>query len=206
MDSRRHGVPSLAACFAMIGTALGCGCSQIREDVGQPLVVNEAVLASVSSFHEALDRFGPPHGVARSRSAMVFLYEEIDLAETQLGVSLSTGDLALFKAVAARGTAERRLLVITFDALGRTRSARFDTYLQPAGRGAALQFLFAVAGIVDDDDLSLSPAAHDWGMQLLEADLPVALNRAQSMHTGRGGLEQRGTPTSVGQRTLELAQ
>jgi len=203
VSAPRGGVRVLIALAAL--TQL-LACSQIREDVGQPIVVDVQSLEAIHSYGEALAAFGPPHGVVRSGASLVFFYEEIDLVETQFGISLSTGDVSLLKAVAARGTAAHRLLVFIFDDEGRVQSARYAESQQDSGQGAALQLLFAVAGIVEDDDFSLSPPSHHWGLQLLQPDLPVALNRAQALDAGTGGLEQRGTPTAVGQKTLELAR
>jgi hypothetical protein len=179
-------------------------CSTIREDVGQPLMVDESKLSSATDYHAALDLFGPPHRVSAGEAGMVWLYEEIDLEETQLGINLSGKRATLFKAVAARGNADRRLLALFFDRSGQTRATHYEERGGAAARGAALQFIFAVAGVVDGDDLNAPPATHEWGLGLLEADLPVALNRFQHLDHGNYGLQQQATPTAVGQRTLEL--
>jgi hypothetical protein len=42
---------------------------------------------------------------------------------------------------------------------------------------------------------------HHWGMSLLKP-LPKTLNAANDIDAGMHGLEQRGTPLAVGQRTL----
>jgi hypothetical protein len=191
----------------LLSTALLCillGCSTIREDVGQPLVVDERSLADAEDYHSVLATFGPPHRVSIGEAGMVFLYEEIDVFETQLGINLSGGRTTLFKAVAARGNAERRVLSVFFDQGGQTRAIHYEEREEAAARGAALQFIFAVASVVEDDDLSAPPQVHDWGVGLLEADLPVALNRAQNLDLGNRGLQQQATPDAVGQRTLEL--
>jgi hypothetical protein len=180
------------------------GCSVIREDVGQPLRVDENELEMAEDFHAVLRRYGPPHRVSVGDAGMVFLYEEIDLFEKQLGINLSYKNVALVKAVSGQGAATRRLLVAFFDPEGRTQAIHYEERPDAAARGAALQFIFAVAGVVDDDDLSEPPAVHDWGFGLLEADLPIALNRAQQIDLGNYGLQQQATPVAIGQRTLEL--
>lgn len=185
-------------------SCLLAGCSQIREDVGQPLFVDEAQLASANDYHDVLRFFGPPHRLSVSEAGMVFLYEEIDVFERQLGINLTTNSVALFKAVAARGIAERRFLLVFFDQAGSVQAFEYEEGHDAEASGAALQFVFTVAGVVDDDDLSQSPSIHDWGLSLLEADLPVALNRQQRLDTGHGGVQQQATPTAVGQHTLEL--
>jgi hypothetical protein len=180
------------------------GCSTIREDVGQPLRVDDRALEGATDYHAVLDAFGPPHRLSIGDTGMVFLYEELDLFELQAGLNLSGKRAALFKAVMARGTAERRVLIASFDSRGNTQAIRYLEGEEAAARGAALQFVFAVAGVVDDDDLSRPPFIHEWGFGLLEADLPCALNRGQSLETGNHGIEQQATPTAVGQHALEL--
>jgi hypothetical protein len=186
-------------------TLAGVGaCSTIREDVGQPLVVEQAQLAHMQTHHEVLDAFGPPHRLSVTSAGMVFLYEEIDLVEKQVGVNLSSGRFTLLKAVAGRSVAERRLLYVDFDTSGLTQSYRYQQRGDASAQGTALQFVVAVAGPVDDDYLSESPQTHEWGLALLQSELPVALNRAQHLDTGGSGVQQQGSPTIVGQHTLEL--
>ena len=204
--SRRN--PPVSQLFSALGLlglmVVSSGCSQIRDDVGQPLVVDEEQVAVAADYHQVLRLLGPPHAVAAGKSGMVFLYEEIDLIEQQVGINLSKGNIALFKAVAARGMAERKLLLVSFDHRGQTQAVDYRERSDAEASGAALQFVFAVAGVVEDEDLRQVPAAHEWGFGLLEADLPVALNRQQNLTTGKAGVQQQGTPTAVGQHTLEL--
>jgi hypothetical protein len=176
----------------------------ITEDVGQPLRVNEDQLVMAQDYHSVLGLFGPPHQLSVGPAGMVFLYEEIDVNERQLGINLSFRKATLFKAVTARGMADRRLLLVSFDKAGKTSALRYQERDDAAASGAALQFVFAVAGVVDDDDLSLPPSTHEWGFGLLEADLPTALNRQYTLHNGENGLQQKATPLGVGQHTLEL--
>lgn len=180
------------------------GCSVITEDVGQPLQASERQLAQAQDYASVLRMFGPPHQVSSGTSGMVFLYEEIDVEERQLGINLSVRKATLFKAVVARGMADRRLLLVSFDPSGKTQALAYQERDDAAASGAALQFIFAVTGVVDDDDLSVSPTIHEWGFDLLTADLPIALNRQQSLHSGEHGVQQKATPSGVGQHTLEL--
>jgi hypothetical protein len=204
MDVVRNLRPAVIA--TLLSASLTGACSVIREDVGQPLLIDESALQVAADYHAVLDLLGPPHRLSRTASGMAFLYEEIDLFETQLGLNLSSGDVALFKAVLARGEAIRRLVLVSFDSDGATQAIYSGEMEGALARGAGLQFLFEVSGVVDDEDLSQSPAAHEWGYALLEPDLPVALNRASRIDGGHAGVEQQGTPKAVGQKTLELVQ
>src|SRR5262249_46307431 len=50
-------------------------------------------------------------------------------------------------------------------------------------------------------ELTAVAPQHHWGMSLLNP-LPQTLNAANDIDAGMHGLEQRGTPRTVGQRTL----
>jgi hypothetical protein len=180
------------------------GCSVIRQDVGQPLEVDTEALATAPDYHHVLRTLGPPHKLSRTDHGMTFLYEEVDLLERQLGLSLTVNDTTLFKAVVAREFSDQRTLVITFDAEGKTQAFDYRDWSDIAAQGAALQFIFVLAGVADEGDLNASPAAHQWGFGLLEANLPRALNRQNNLDNGTAGVELKGTPTSTGQHALEL--
>jgi len=182
---------------------LASGCSVLIEDIGQTLEASDSDLEQLVHYRDVLELFGPPHQLAVGSQGMVFLYEEIDVNEKQLGISLSGKRVTLFKAVMARSIAERRLALALFDKSGALQAMQYEQRDDAAASGAALQFVFAVAGVVDDDDLSLPPATHEWGFGLLAADLAVALNRRQSLRYGDNGVEQKATPLAIGQHALE---
>ena len=71
------------------------------------------------------------------------------------------------------------------------------------GDGSSLQFLFTVEQMVDTKYLEKDPVQQDWGFLLLKP-ISQTLNSNQSLDTGAKGLELIGTPTAVGQRTLEM--
>lgn len=192
--------PPLLFCACLLST----GCSVIRQDVGQPLVVDLDAVAAASDYHEVLRLLGPPHTLSRADQGMAFLYEEVDLTERQFGISLGTGEVSLFKAVVAREIADRQVLILTFDADGRTQAYSYREWSDVAAQGGALQFIFAVANVADEGDLNDPPPAHRWGGSLLEPDLARQLNRPHGLEAGHAGIEQKGTPTNIGQHALEL--
>jgi hypothetical protein len=196
--------PGVVAALALNIGLLASGCSVIRQDVGQPLVVDVEILAAIPDYHDALRQLGPPHKIGATEHGMAFLYEEVDLTERQLGINLTIEDISLFKAVIAREFADRRTTVLLFDAEGKTQAYNYWDWSDIAGEGAALQFIFVVAGVADEGDLNDSPAVHNWGFGLLEAGLPSALNRQNSLDVGHAGVELKGTPTNIGQHALEL--
>jgi len=199
-EGRRTAAALLLLCFSLFS----CGCSVIRQDVGQPLVVDLEALAAAPDYHQVLRMLGPPHKLSRAEHGMAFLYEELDLVERQLGISLATDDIALFKAVIAREVADRQTLLVTFDADGNMQAIGYRKWSDIAAQGGALQFAFVVADVADAGDLNDSPLGHYWGFGLLEGDLPRLLNRQNSLDSGSAGVGQKGTPTNVGQNALEL--
>ena len=64
---------------------------------------------------------------------------------------------------------------------------------------------FVVVDVVDVDDLTERLPYHRWGATALEPP-PVGLNREQNMNQGANGLQQRGTPTAVGQHSLQMGR
>jgi hypothetical protein len=70
------------------------------------------------------------------------------------------------------------------------------------GKGMAVQFIVAVQETIDSSFLTGPESQHQWGMNMLRP-LPVLLNTPHGVDSGGSGLEQRGTPTRAGQRTLE---
>ena len=72
------------------------------------------------------------------------------------------------------------------------------------GGGQAIQPFFSFISVVDVEDLIGPMPQHDWGLLLLQADLPAALNSGSNSDTGQEGLQQRATPKAVGQQSLEM--
>jgi hypothetical protein len=95
-------------------------------------------------------------------------------------------------------------LVATFDAEGKTLAVDYREWSDVVAQGAALQFVFVLAGVADEGDLNASPAVHQWGFGMLEADLARSLNQPNSLDNGKTGVELKGTPTSIGQHAMEL--
>ena len=57
--------------------------------------------------------------------------------------------------------------------------------------------------VVDVDDLVSRMPQHSWGAASLDR-LPEALNAHNRPDMGQAGIQQRGTPTGIGQQTLEM--
>jgi hypothetical protein len=193
-----------AAAVALAAVFATAGCSSFQHSRGDPSALAEPTfVVDVSSRGDMLDSLGPPLRVAAAGDGVAFLYEHVETRETQLGVSLDGLKLPFFKAVVARGSAERDALIAVFDAQGVLRAVARDRWSEELGRGGAVQFLWTALPIADASAFDVSPPAAGWPKELL-AELPVGLNRPHSPDSGEAGIEQLATTRRVGQHTLEL--
>jgi hypothetical protein len=94
-------------------------------------------------------------------------------------------------------------LLLSFDKSHHLIDSEFIAFDMDAGGGKGIQALLSVVDVVDVDDLTDPMPQHQWGAFALE-ELPVTLNRNSHMDSGQHGIEQRGTPVNVGQRSTEM--
>jgi hypothetical protein len=184
--------------------ATGSGCTVIRQSYDVPSGESALLEKGRTHYRDVLRALGPPAALSALGDGMVFLYEDADLTESQLGLNIRYRDTPVLKFVVGRGHADRGAAVLVFDRAGLVRTAYRQDWTQPLGTGLGLQVVVAVVPVTDPGGLDRSPAVHEWGAMLLEPELPVALNRQSSLDTGQGGLEQTGPLLSAGQHTLEL--
>jgi hypothetical protein len=191
------------AALGLVALALG-GCSSFEVRRGEALPSEQLDFEiGVAERGAVLDALGPPLRVAALGDGVAFLYEEVVTRETQIGVSLDALNLGFLKAVVARGEADRKAVLAVFDADGVLRALAQDAWREDLGAGGALQLLWVAVPLSDAAELEVDPPAVHWPAHLL-AEVPVALNRVQSLDGGAAGLEQVATPREVGQHALEL--
>jgi len=133
---------------------------------------------------------------------LAMLYEHIDATEKQIGINLEFIGLDWFKAAIGRGTAEQQALLLVFDDQGVLRARDYQAWTEKVGSGFGFQLFFVAMPTVDMKHLWEVPEQFTWGRGALEP-LAVTLNAGQSVTRGTQGIEMRGTPSSVGQRTME---
>jgi len=180
------------------------GCTSISRQVGrepEPTIPNLKI--SRTHFHDILDKLGPPTQITALPEGFVFLYESLLIIENQVGFSSTRGVLSWFKFSFSDADVDRIVHIFTFDRRGYLRSHVGKMTRKDIGDGSSLQFLFALEQVVNTGYLERDPVQQDWGFMLLNP-LPQILNSNQSLDSGTRGLEQTGTPTAVGQRTLEM--
>ena len=197
--------------LALLALVLG-GCTILRDELGSH-VPWEASLFQEGSTHyrDVMKELGAPLKVARSGDGVAFLYEYVYIKEGQLGLSYDGErwgtpviDFAdWIKLTFGRASADREALVMTFDRDGILQTERFTAWDQKLGTGFSAQLIVDVGSVVDTSSVRSGIDPNDWGAMMLRP-LPQTLNAGQSLDDGRFGLEQRGTPDKVGQRTLEM--
>jgi hypothetical protein len=183
------------------------GCSVLKKEIGVPVDPAEiGLLEGETHYRTVLAQMGPPGKVSALSEGLSFLYEYARTDEKQIGFGFSELGLPVlrwFKFSAARGRADHQALLLIFDDQGILRSQEFDEYHENLGAGGSLQFFLTVAPLIDSSFLEDEIGPNQWGTALLRP-LPQTLNSRQSLDTGHCGLEQDGTPPSVGQHTLEM--
>ena len=198
----RQAHASLAALLVLASLA-SAGCTTIGRRVGVPISAPTAGLEEgVTRVSDVVDLFGPPARMSALPDGLAMLYEYIDATEKQFGINLELIGLDWFKLAFGRGAADRQALLLVFDQDGTLQAREYKAWHENIGRGLGFQIFFAAMPTVDSKHLWEAPEQFGWGRQALDP-LTVALNVRSSVTSGTHGIEMRGTPDSVGQRTLE---
>ena len=145
-----------------------------------------------TTYADVLVALGPPAKVTALPSGFAFLYESTQIL--QRGIALSA---YFIRVSVTEGDRVLDSYVVVFDERGLVVGHEKLTKSVP------LSVTFAVTIPTGGPPRELiAPAPqHHWGMSLLNP-LPQTLNAASDIDAGMHGLEQRGTPMAVGQRTL----
>ena len=200
---RSTSLASSAAALLVLASLASAGCTTIGRRVGVPIPEPTAHLEEgVTQVSDVVDRFGPPARMSALPDGLAMLYEYIDATENQLGINLELIGLDWFKLAFGRGAADRQALLLVFDQDGTLRAREYKSWRENIGRGFGFQIFFVAMPTVDSKHLWESPEQFTWGKQSLEP-LMTVLNLGNGVTSGAHGIEMRGTPDSVGQRTLE---
>jgi hypothetical protein len=182
----------------------GTACTTIGKQIGEPIAVDRVqLLEGSTSVFQVVDTLGPPHHISALPGGSVMVYEYIDATERQFGLNLDFLGLDWFKMSFGRAKAKRQVLLLLFDDDGLLRAQDYRDWTEDLGNGFGFQLFFVAVPTVDTRHLNAKPEQLSWGRAALEP-LPVTLNTGQSLMSGSNGMEMRGTPDSVGQRTLEM--
>lgn len=194
---------NVLVCILLVQIALA-GCSQWHYTLGAPLTdLDTPQLQAQSTLAEVLAVLGPPQRISASDNGYILAWEHWRVSENVLGVSLGVLGAEFLNADWGTTRARGDFLLVTFDQRHQLSSATSATWDSDAGGGQAVQPLFSFVEVVEVEDLVRHMPQHVWGASLLQ-ELPQTLNAGSSPDTGAGGIEQRGTPGTMGQRSLEL--
>jgi len=190
--------------FAILATTLlfTTGCTIIRSEPSHDISFEDTDYSiETTHYREILHEHGPPSQLSALGTGMVWLYEEVDLTEKQLGIGFSDGPLSLFKINLAAGDGEYKGWMLTFGENGYVTSFAKTEDVINLGRGAGFQFILTVSSLVNITDVRGSSAQADWGQGLI-TEPSRGLNRNQDLNLGKSGLQLLMTPAYTGQHTL----
>lgn len=192
------------ATVLMVSLIALSGCASITNRIDRSLNALVAELTKEKThYYKILDELGPPSQISSLSNGFAFQYEALYIDEQQFGFAVDIKFFRWFKLAYGGAKVNREVNTFVFDENGYLKAYGHADLHEDVGKGVSYQFIVKVAQVVDTTYLEKPPAQHDWGFALLQP-LPVTLNRAQSLDFGEHGMEQRGTPTAVGQRALEL--
>jgi hypothetical protein len=155
------------------------------------------------SLGEALERFGPPLRLSATDTGYVMAWEHWQVGESTLGFSLGAAGADFMSADWGQIRAKGEFILLTFDRNHQLTAAEYATWDKHGGGGQAIQPFMSFVSVTDTEGLLDRRQQHRWGMTMTQR-LPEALNTGSDPHSGQSGLEQRGTPTGVGQQSLEM--
>ena len=182
------------------------GCTVIEKDIGQGFKRDaHALLGSGArlAVDDVLAPLGPPHQLVALSDGYAFLYQKFDVRERQLGIGSDAPVLRWFKFSLADAGSTSQAFVARFDQSDLLIAASVVTNEEELGEVGSIMFAFNFLSQVDSESLDRDVwGPGRWGKLLLQ-EPNVLLNAQSSPDTGQSALDQRGTPTNVGQRTME---
>jgi hypothetical protein len=188
----------------LLGLCLLTGCTQWHYDLGSPLSKADIPDAGQHmTLAQVLADLGPPQRISATSNGYVLAWEHWQIKEQTLGLSLGAMGAELFSIGWGDLQAKGEFLVVTFNRRHQLISSTFSQWDNNGGGGKSIQPFLGLVSVVDAGDLVGKMPQHRWGGAFLKP-LPRALNRDSNSATGQNGIEQRGTPTAIGQQSLEL--
>ena len=179
------------------------GCTQWRYELGTR--VSPDVLPENRpdfTLAEVLAKLGPPLRMSAAGEGYVLAWEFWKIREDTFGLSLGAMGADILSVDWGKAHMHGEFLLVTFDRQHQMTGRAFSRWSNDAGGGQAVQPLVALVSLVDVDDMVDNLPQHKWGSGLLRP-LPQAVNAQSRPDTGQNGVQRRGTPDGVGQRSLE---
>jgi hypothetical protein len=189
--------------MAVLVTWLVTACSQWDYVLGTSLADAELPQDN-TPLQEVLEKLGPPLRMTATDTGFVLAWEHWHIRENSVGVSLGALGAEFLSADWGEMRVKGDFLLLSFDKqhlLTSATSSQWDNY---GGGGKSIQPFFGFISVVDTDDLTGPMPQHRWGSAILQRRLATTLNSGSNSDTGQNGLQRRGTPTAIGQQSLEI--
>lgn len=188
----------------LFSCALLSACSHYNYHMGESLSRQQMPDKNLTlKLADVLQQLGPPLRISATVSGYVLAWEHWDISETKVGITLGFAGVDAFSIDWGSSTTSGEFLLLGFNHKHELTDTGFTEWDHNAGGGQAIQPFGGLLSVVDVDDLLNRMPQHNWGATSLN-DLPTTLNVDNQPDTGQNGIEQRGTPTGVGQRSLEM--
>jgi hypothetical protein len=192
------------AVILLFGCSILQGCTRWTYDIGPRLSAQQKpAVADGLLVGNVLEELGPPHRMSALASGYVLAYEYWHIVEDKIGVSLGAAGADFLTLDWGNARTRGEFLLLSFNSQHLLVDSTFEVWERDAGGGAGIQPFASVVSVVDVGDLTNPMPTHRWGAFSLQ-ELPVTLNANNHPETGQAGLEQRGTPSNIGQRSLEM--
>lgn len=193
----------LARIFLLGGLCLLSACTQWHYDLGTPVARTDySDTTQAVRLAQVLDELGPPQRLSATGNGLVLAWEHWRINEDTLGVRLGAMGADIMSVDWGKARVRAEYLLLTFDREHLLTGSSYAQWDSKLGGGQAIQPFFGFVSLVDVDDLVQRMPQHRWGASALKP-MSRALNRQSDPDTGQNGIEQRGTPTTIGQRSLE---
>ncbi len=178
-------------------------CTQWRYELGTrlspDLLPEESPNATLT---DVLAKLGPPLRLSAAGEGYVLAWEFWKIREDTVGLSLGALGVDILSVDWGKAHMHGEFLLVTFNRQHQVTGRAFSRWSSDGGGGQAIQPLLGLVSLVDVEDMMDNLPHHQWGSGLL-LPLPEAINTQSRPDTGQTGIQRRGTPHGVGQRSLE---
>ena len=190
----------LALCWCLL---LVTGCSQSYHLLGESLPIDVEQRLSRGTMSELLKTLGPPHRLSSTSDGYVMAWEYWQIEEVGVGVGLSALGIDALQLDWGDARVDSDFILVFVDGRHRITDIARSSWAGDISDAASLMPFVGVGQFMDVDDLTEPLPQHNWGASML-LPLPESQNNGLRPGMGDTGIEQRGTPAGVGQRSLEL--
>ena len=189
----------------LLAVVLLQACTQWQYELGAPLAAysSPAKAEERPTLVQVMAELGPPLRLSATESGYVMAWDHWRITENSIGFSLGAMGADFLSIDWGEATVDGEFMLLTFDSDHMLSGATLSEWSGDLGGGSAIQPFVGVVDLVDVNDLVNALPQHGWGASYL-LPLPEALNARSRPDMGNTGIQQRGTPTGIGQQTLEM--